>query len=61
MPIVISRTGPVEPRNTSPLTQAQQDALWEHIVRSWCDKNLDRLAQLAQEDPDRKGEVYASA
>ena len=49
MPIVISREGPVEPREMNPLTPEQKTALWESIVLSWCRKNPERLAELAMD------------
>lgn len=49
MPFVIPRSGPVEPKEVSPLTAEQRAALWEHIVLSYCQKNEDKLRSLAQE------------
>jgi hypothetical protein len=49
MPFVIPRSGPVEPKEVSPLTAEQRAALWEHIVLSYCQKNEDKLRALAQE------------
>ena len=49
MPFVISRSGPVEPVTVNPLTPEQRQALWEHIVLSYCQKNEDKLRALAQD------------
>ena len=49
MPIVISRSGPVEPVTVNPLTPEQRQALWEHIVLSYCQKHEDQLRALAQD------------
>ena len=49
MPIIISRNGPVEPKETNPLTPAQKQALWEHIVMSWCAQNPEKLEAVARE------------
>ena len=48
MPIVISRNGPVEPKVTGGLSQQEKDALWEQIVRNWCQKNPDRLRAMVE-------------
>ena len=47
MPIVISRNGPVEPKVAGALSQQDKDALWEQIVRNWCNKHPDRLRDMA--------------
>lgn len=47
MPIIISRTGPVEPKETNPLTPEQKRALWEHIVLAYCQQNPEKLRALA--------------
>jgi hypothetical protein len=49
MPFVIPRSGPVEPKEVSPLTAEQRAALWEHIVLSYCQQNPDKLRSLAQD------------
>lgn len=49
MPIVISRSGPVEPVTANPLTPEQRQALWEHIVLSYCQSNQDKLRSLVQD------------
>ena len=51
MPIVIAREGPVEPKDTSPLTPEQRRALWENIVTAWCEKHPDRLRALLEPVP----------
>lgn len=51
MPIVISREGPVEPRIPNPLTPEQRQQLWEAVVKSFCDKNPDRLRALYEPAP----------
>ena len=47
MPIVISRNGPVEPKDVNVLTPDQKAALWEHIVLAYCKQNPDRLQAVA--------------
>lgn len=49
MPIIANRTGPLEVRQTSPLTAQQREALWAQIVRSWADQNRDRLAEMVEQ------------
>lgn len=39
-PIVITRTGELNPV-AAPLLPAQKNALWEHIIKTWIDKNPD--------------------
>ena len=50
MPIVISRTGSVEPVQTSPLTQEQKQALWEHIVLAYCQKHPEQLRSAMEQE-----------
>ena len=45
MPIVISRTGELNPR-VAPVSQEQRDALWAAFVTSWLDKNQDKFAEM---------------
>lgn len=49
MPIIANRTGPLEVRQTSPLTAQQREALWAQIVRNWADQNRDRLAEMVEQ------------
>lgn len=49
MPIIANRTGPLEVRQTSPLTVQQREALWAQIVRNWADQNRDRLAEMVEQ------------
>lgn len=49
MPIIANRTGPLEVRQTSPLTAQQREELWAQIVRSWADRNRDRLAEMVEQ------------
>lgn len=46
MPIVIARNGPVEPVVTG-IKPEQRQAAWAHIVRTWADRNPDRLTAAA--------------
>lgn len=45
MPIVISRTGELNPR-VAPVSQEQRDALWAAFVTSWLDKHQDKFAEM---------------
>lgn len=45
MPIVISRTGELNPR-VAPVSQEQRDALWAAFVTSWLDKNQEKFAEM---------------
>ena len=47
MPIIISRNGPVEPKDVNVLTPDQKAALWEHIVMAYCKQHPDRLQAVA--------------
>lgn len=47
MPIVISRTGELNPKIVPTVTQAQRDALWAAFVTGWLDKHQDEFALLA--------------
>ena len=51
MPIIIAREGPVEPKETNPLTQDQKQALWGRIVLNWCEKNPEQLRSAAAPAP----------
>ena len=46
MPIVISRTGELNPQVTSTVTQEQRDALWAAFVTGWVKKNEDKFAEM---------------
>lgn len=46
MPIVISRTGELNPQVTPSVTQEQRDALWAAFVTSWVKKNEDKFAEM---------------
>lgn len=49
MPIVISRTGELNPKVTSTVTQEQRDALWAAFVTSWLNKNQEQFTQMLSE------------
>lgn len=49
MPIVISRTGELNPKVTPSVTQEQRDALWYAFVGSWLEKNQEKFAQMISE------------
>ncbi len=51
MPIIISRDGSSEPVVTTSITPAQRQALWEHVVKSWCSKNEDQLRAVSVPAP----------
>lgn len=61
MPIIANRTGPLEVRQTSPLTAQQREELWAHIVRSWADQNRDRLAEMVEQGVPGKEAASVSA
>jgi hypothetical protein len=46
MPIVISRTGELNPKVTPSVTPEQRDALWAAFVTGWLDKNPEQFAQM---------------
>lgn len=46
MPIVISRTGELNPQVTPSVTQEQRDALWYAFVGSWIKKNEDKFVEM---------------
>lgn len=46
MPIVISRTGELNPKVTPSVTQEQRDALWAAFVTGWVNKNQDKFAEM---------------
>ena len=48
MPIVISRTGELDPK-APPITQEQRDALWAAFVTSWLDKHNQEFAQMVSQ------------
>ena len=45
MPIVIARTGELNPRAPQ-VTQEQRDALWAALVTNWVKKNEDKFAEM---------------
>lgn len=45
MPIVIARTGELNPK-VPQITQEQREALWAAFVTSWLDKNQEQFAQM---------------
>jgi len=51
MPIIITREGPVEPKETRPLTQDEKQALWGHVVNNWCQMHPDQLQELLKPEP----------
>ena len=51
MPIIISRDGSAEPVNTNAPTPEQRQALWAHIVKSWCEQHPDELRAAAKPAP----------
>lgn len=51
MPIIISRDGSSEPVVVNALSPEQRQALWEHVVKSWCSKNEDQLRAAAASAP----------
>lgn len=51
MPIVISRTGELNPRYT-PLTPEQREAAWAHIIKTWADKNAESFRTMLEADAD---------
>lgn len=53
MPIIISRDGSSEPVVTASITPEQRQALWEHVVKSWCSKNEDQLRAISVPAPAR--------
>ena len=48
MPIVISRTGDLNPKIPT-ITQEQRDALWAAFVTSWLDKHSEEFSQMLKE------------
>jgi hypothetical protein len=46
MPIVISRTGELNPQVASTVTQEQRDALWAAFVTGWVKKNEDKFTEM---------------
>ena len=46
MPIIIPRKGPITLEENPPITQAQKDALWAHIVMAWTEKNQEHLISM---------------
>lgn len=46
MPIVISRTGELNPKVVPTVTQEQRDALWYAFVGSWLEKNQDKFSEM---------------
>lgn len=46
MPIIIPRKGPITLEENPPITQAQKDALWAHIVMAWTEKNQEQLISM---------------
>lgn len=53
MPIIISRDGSSEPVVTGAITPEQRQALWEHVVKSWCNQNPDQLRAVSAPAPAR--------
>lgn len=52
MPIVITRTGDLNPKIPQ-ITQEQRDALWAAFVTSWVEKHKDECSQLlSQPEPE---------
>ena len=49
MPIVIARTGELNPKVVPSVTQEQRDALWAAFVTSWLNKHQDEFAQMLSE------------
>lgn len=49
MPIVISRTGELNPKIVPTVTQEQRDALWAAFVTSWLDNHPDEFAQMVSD------------
>lgn len=58
MPIVANRTGPLEIRQTNPLTPQQKQQLWEAIVNNWVDKNPDKFRAMLEPN-GKQPETYA--
>ena len=58
MPIVITRTGELNPKVTPSVTQEQRDALWAAFVTSWVNKNQDKFAEmLAKPEAEASGSL----
>lgn len=49
MPIVINRTGELNPQYT-PLTPEQREAAWAHIIKTWTDKNYESFRTMLEAD-----------
>ena len=52
MPIVIARTGELNPRVTQ-ITQEQRDALWAAFVTSWLDKNPEKFSEMVNQTEEQ--------
>lgn len=52
MPIVISRTGDLNPQY-APLTPEQREQAWAYIVRTWADKNAESFRKMLEADADK--------
>ena len=52
MPIVISRTGELNPQYT-PLTPEQREKAWAYIVKTWADKNAESFRKILEADADK--------
>ena len=49
MPIVIARTGDLNPQY-APITQEQRDALWAAFVTSWVNKHPEEFHEMIASD-----------
>lgn len=53
MPIVISRTGELNPQYT-PLTSEQRERAWAYIIKTWTDKNAESFRTMLEADADKQ-------
>jgi hypothetical protein len=53
MPIVISRTGELNPQFT-PLTPEQREKAWAHIIKNWTDKNAASFRDMLEADGEKQ-------
>lgn len=52
MPIVISRTGDLNPQH-APLTPEQRERAWAYIIKTWTDKNSESFRKILEDDMEK--------